>query len=598
MKNLFGEDVGKRARGATKTLRQKEALGCIACDLDRAPGAVKVINLDLVTGQKVFVWAQTPGARESEQGLELVGPSGQFLWDELRAVGITREDCDIQNICRCQPVTSVDGNTPTKRQIKCCSVHSAQAIQRNGGAAVVHLILGKIAGLELLGKLYSKAKAAVWVPQWNAYAVCADHPARVLRAGGKKAGWLYWNFKDKVKAVKAILDHPGRWGYVEAQDYGAVTTPREIIALAREVKKNVANGKRVAVDIEDGEINGEKAILMVGFSTRKGRARSVVLRHPEIPVDDAVIDALTMGVAALLEDPAIPKTFQHGSYDVNQLRDLLGVRVRGYVFDTQYAAFLWRSHLRTYGLDSLVGYFLQEFGDYKQMVAEYYPNLANAPLDRLVKYNGADCDVTKRVELMTEGKISLELLRVYIHAAFTLNAMEGRGPILDREALAKLKDFLAPRVEELTRQLKQIAEDPEFNPNTPAKVAALLYDQLGLPKPEDPKTHKPSRSTGKDALDFLTQQSRHPAIRLMQRHRKASKMLGALAGYEKSADMHGGELRTIWWLCGAATGRLRSGKSEKAEVEEGVMNFQNLARNVAMKNPLVSDVNWRLALED
>jgi len=62
--------------------------------------------------------------------------------------------------------------------------------------------------------------------------------------------------------------------------------------------------------------------------------------------------------------------------------------------------------------------------------------------------------------------------------------------------------------------------------------------------------------------------------------------------------MHGGELRTIWWLCGAATGRLRSGKSEKAEVEEGVMNFQNLARNVAMKNPLVSDVNWRLALED
>jgi hypothetical protein len=40
---------------------------------------------------------------------------------------------------------------------------------------------------------------------------------------------------------------------------------------------------------------------------------------------------------------------------------------------------------------------------------------------------------------------------------------------------------------------------------------------------------------------------------------------------------------------------LRSGKGDKAEAE-GVINFQNLHGNPLLKNLLVSDLDWRIAL--
>ncbi len=610
MKNLFGEETGrprvKREGASKKNGKKPEQLGCEHCTLNEVPGVNKLINIDRIKGRKVFVWAQTPGAKENEEGLELIGTAGQFLWSELKEVGITREQCDIQNVVRCAPLTSPDGNTPTKAQIKCCSVFNDQAIEKNRNEAVVHLILGKIAGVQLLGKLYSKAKAAVWHEGWNAYVVVADHPSRVLRSGGKKAGWIYLAFKDKMKAVKAILDNPGRWGYVNAQEYGAVTTPAEMCQLKEFIYGEAAWGRRVSVDIEDcPDGKGGRKMLMVGFGwgeyegkTRSGGARSVVLYHPEAEQTSKRLQPILADLRQILEDPNIKKIMHYGSSDVEAIKNELGFVVRGYDYDSMYAVYLWMSHLRKYGLDSLVGYFHPQFADYKDMCRQWMEDLSKAPLDLLVTYNCGDCDVTKRIECQTRDKISHPLLQVYVNAAFTLRAMERRGPILDRAACQKIIDFVGPRVQQLTRKLQSVSDDPDFNPNTPQRVAKLLYGTLKLPLPTDPKTKKLTRSTGKDALDFLCQKSKHPAIRLVQRYRKVSKMETSLRGYEKSADLNGGELRTIWWLTGAATGRLRSGKSEKAEVETGVMNFQNLYKNAVMKNPLVSDKNWRKALEE
>jgi uracil-DNA glycosylase family 4 len=588
-------------------------MGCEVCPLNNVPGVRKLINLDRVKGRKIMVWAQGPGEQENKRGIELCGPAGDFLWSEFQPFGITREMCDLHNVVCCWPKTSEDGHTPTKQELKCCSIYNLQAVDRNQGQAVVHLILGKIAGIQLLGRAYSKAKAAIWYEPWGAYVVVADHPARILRSGGRKAGWLYFAFRDKLKAVRAILDHPGRWGYVKAQDYGAVTVPAEMSTLKAEIYKEVKAKRRVSVDIEDGIVNGKPVILMVGFGYGdytqngawkgkegiwKGKARSVVLFHPEAKQTKSRLLPLLADLKEILEDPSVLKIMQHGSYDVTQIQRLLGIHVQGYVFDTQYASYLRHSQLRTYGLDSLVGYFFQEFADYKLMVEDWLTkngfagtvgNFSKVPLDRLVPYNCGDCDVTKRVEAKIRDKVSLALLQVYIHTAFTLGDMEQRGPLLDREAHKKLTEAIDPAIEKLKRRLQQAAGDLEFNPNTPQQIAKLLFDKQGLPQIE-------GRSTGKEVLEALTMQTDSKLPRMVLDYRGLTKMKSTyLIGYLKSADTHDGELRTIWWLTGAISGRLRSGKGDQAEAE-GIINMQNLHGNILLQNLLVSDKNWRLAL--
>jgi len=594
-RNLFGDIV-------SDPKRKGAALGCLSCPLDKlkSEGVVKNIRVDSVKGRHVFIWGLCPDALENETGEELGGRAGAILWKALRAVGIERSDCDVQNVVRCHPYYS-DAVEPPAKALKCCSIYNAEALERGGGRADVHLVLGKLAGKQLLGNRLARAKkSAVWHDEWGAYVVVTEHPQKLLRAGSK--GWLYKQFRDKMRAVAAILNNPGRFGYVKAQDYRAVETPAQMDFLKAEIKRHAARGERVSVDIEDDVIDGKRIILMVGFGmgaydvngTWKGKARCVVLNHPEADQSPERIDPLVESLCEIFEDASILKVFHHGSYDVPVVRKSFGCVIRGYDFDTQYAAYLWYPHLRAYGLDALVGHFHVEFGDYKLMVAKWMPHLSNAPLDTLITYNCADCDLTKRIEAASRDHIVHPLLQIYIHCAFTLGAMEKRGPILDYESHAKIADVVRPRVEKLKRDLQQMSGDPNFNPNTPQHIAKLLFDKLNL-------RQIAGRSTGKDILTELiatarTKAGKH-ACTLVRDYRQISKMDSTyLVGFMRSAELHDGQLRTVWWLTGAATGRLRSGRSDKAEVEEGVINFQNLHGNPLLKNLLVSDVDWRKAL--
>jgi uracil-DNA glycosylase family 4 len=569
--------------------------------LDKVPGVNKVKGLSRIEGRRIMAWAQNPGCQENEKKLELVGPSGQLLWEELEKEGITRADCDVQNVVRCWTIDKTGAeHTPTKRELKCCSIYNDDALRRNRNQAQVHLILGKMAGTQLLGRSYRKDKPVQWHEPWNAYAVLADHPSYVLRSGGRKSGWPYYSFRDRMKATKAVLNHPGRWGYVMVQDYAAAMTEKEVDRVAASIEKEAAAGRRVSVDVEDGDVDGKRAMLMVGFgwgryagrdwNSWKGASRSIILFHPEAKLPTKRIDYALRRIDQVLGDVSIRKAMHHGSYDVTAIKDLLGIRVRGYDFDTQYAAYLRYPHLRTYSLESLARFFFQEFADYKDMVAEWSGNFANVPLDRLVRYNCADADLTKRAEVWAASHVNQALLEVYIRVAFVLDRMEKTGPILDTETADRVAAIIPDRLREIERSLTRISGRADFNPGSPAQVAWLLFDKLGLPEVD-------GRSTEQDALENMAQRSGSKAPRMVAEHRKLSKILSTyVAGYRKSAEIHGGELRTVWWLTGAVTGRLRSGKGDAAE-REGIVNMQNLHGNPVLQNLLVSDRNWRRALD-
>lgn len=599
--NLFGEPLSKKG----------SILGCTACPLNEVRGVNKVQGLTRIKSRRAFIWSQSPNSTENQKGLELVGPAGRLVWDTFKLFDLTRDDFDVQNVIRCQPLDSNgEEHLPTKREIECCSVFNDKALELNRGKADVHLIFGDIAGQQLLGDSLRKDKPVFWYDPWDAYIVYAQHPSYILRKGGADAGFEYHSWKSKLAAVKYILDSPGRYGVLKSQEHISVRSLKEFDLMEREIRSE-AKLRRVSFDIEDDVIDGKRIILMAGFGighyqtkgddlSWTGKSWSVVLEHPESGYSPKLLKDMKNRVSNLVEDASIKKTLQNGAYDVRSVKETLGSRLRGFDYDTRYGTYLRFSFMRSFSLENLTYLFFPEYGDYKSIVAPYYPHLSTAPLDILVDYNGGDCDITQRLEQKFSHEVRQPLVKVYVHAGNTLDAMEKRGPCLDWTEWNKAQKIVPKLIQKLNQQLQQIAGDPNFECSSPDQVAWLLYDKLELSLPTQTKNGETStsRSTAAPILDQLQAETEESlvilVIDLVRSHRTLSKIKSTyLENYAESAKLHGGELRTRWFLTGAVTGRLRSG----GEGTRGFINFQNLSGEKLIQSMLVSDPNWRKAMD-
>jgi uracil-DNA glycosylase family 4 len=596
--NLFGQQT--TARG--------EILGCSACPLDRQPNTNKVLGLDRIKRRRAMLWSQSPGAKENERELELVGQSGQLLWRTLKQFGLTRNHFDVQNVVRCQP-RGEDGQNrdPEKRELTCCSVYNQEALELNRGRAAIHVILGEIAGAQLLGDDFKKDRPVFWYAPWDAYVLYNWHPSYLLRNEDESRDtWEYQSWRDRFAAVWPILEHPGRFGYLKSRDYRTVRTHAEFDEMERALRAEQAAGRRVSNDVEAATVDGKRVMTMSGFGTGHFKDAknytdwtstcwSVVLDHPESGYEPTHLREMQQRVKKLVEDPELKKTYANGNSDEEAYVKAFGARVRGYDYDTQYGTFLRYSFLRACGLEPLMYRFFPEFADYKEIVGEWdfrAGNFTKGTIENLVLRNCGDCEVTQKLEQRFSGEVKPELVKVYIHAGKVLSKMESRGPILDRQNWQKAMTVVPEMIEKLDRQLQHVSGEPNFNCGSDKQVAWLIYDVLGLEPPEG------VRSTGKEILNLLLAESGNKTLELVMKNRGLRIIRGTfLNGYARSADKHGGELRTIWWLTGAVTGRLRSGKGTRDE-EEGIVNFQNLHGNPLLMNLLVSDKNWRLALQE
>lgn len=590
--NLFGQLLG--ARG--------EILGCDSCPLDKEKRIRKVKGLERVTGRRAMIWAQSPDEADTRRGIQFAGSVGEFVWKELGKYGLKPADFDVQHVLRCRPLLDKEEreHDPTKRELGCCSVYNDDALRRNRGAAAVHLILGDVAGLQLLGKAFKKDAPVAWHAPWDAYVVLNFLPSRLLAKGGTKAGWEYFTWKDRLRAVKACVDHPGRWGFVKAQNYSQVRTHAEFDAMEKALLHEARQKRRVSVDVETGFVDGKAALLMTGFGTGryegeakdawKGKCWSVVLDHPASGYSARHARDMTERVKRLVEDADLKKTLQHGSSDKGVFKSN-GMLLRGYDYDTNLGTYLRYSFLKSCGLEALTYRFFPEFADYKDTVEEWVENFADAPLDRLTLRNCGDCDITQRLEQRFSSQVNQALMKVYIHAGITLAKMETRGPVLDWVEWKKAKEILPKMVESIDRNLQRITGNMEFKA-TDRQVAEYVYDVLGSAPDEEL-----GRSTVKDVLSKKYVETGNPFFDLVPKRRTIAKLENTyIDGYAKSARVHDGELRTIWWLTGAVTGRLRSGQG--GDERKGIINLQNIHGLPLLQNMLVSDVNWRKALDE
>src|SRR6266446_4043763 len=437
-----------RSGGRSKPSSSGQKLGCQFCPRNNVPGIQKIFGS--VEGKPLFLWVQSPGADENAEGRELVGRAGRWLWQELKQVGVRRIDCDIQNVVRCWPADRDDeenswvARDPLKEELKCCSMYTKQAIAQS--KAKVWLVMGQIAREQLFGK----KKRAMTFYQGQTRVFLADHPAYFIRGTASKS--RLDQFRETLRLVKEELNNKGgRFSFIQTRDYRAIKTRKEALQAAREILELARSGERIIYDEEDDVIDGKRVLLCVGASGKPGTSYVFVLDHPENQVSESEKQVVRDVVKSLLKHPH-PKGMHHGNYDVERYEELLGVKTENFDFDTQYGEYMRDPTQHGYNLSAIVERNLPKYSGYKDIVQEAVPegmtveqgreigefHLAQVPLQKVIWYNGADCDVTKQIELGARDKVPLALVRVYTDAAFPIDEMQQNGPLLDYDQYEKV----------------------------------------------------------------------------------------------------------------------------------------------------------------
>lgn len=580
--NILDNTVGDPKETLKRGKPQR--LGCMGCPLDGTGRKLK--GLKRIQQRPAMIWGLHPSKVDIDAGSEFHAGWAEFLWSELREVGLTRKMFDIQNIVRCRASEFGRDREPTVVEMKHCSVYNGEALERNGKAAKLHLIFGKIAAQQLLGAEYSATSPVIWSRKWNARVLFLEHPTYFWR--GNAPPWKLSNFRLRLKAAKFFYNNPGQFTYFTKRCDFKVVGPRrgDVDEYFNYLEQAPAHKQRVALDIETGLIAGERKVLMIAGSWEKNVSRCLPIDHKEAnpKIRTYSVDRLR----AFLGDPKIKKVFQYGCSDRDGLWRLLRIAVRGFNFDTMYAHYFVYSFLKKHGLDSIASEGYPLYGDYKGMVD--HSKLADLPLDEVALYNNADAALTKLIELDYAPLFPANLMQTYVPASQQFYDMQKRGPLLDREYLVFAKLMIRPFLKKLTRELRVLAGNPHFNPGANEQVAHLLYKKFKFKLPSGEK----EGSTGIETLTALAEASGHPFPMMIAQFRRFAKMDSTyLQNYENSADIHNGELHTKWNLTGTATGRASSGGGK----DPGIINMQNLHGDLMLKNLMVSDVKWKEVLE-
>ena len=171
-----------------------ECAACAMCGLcngrkQAVPGQGYAENPDIM-----FI-GEAPGADEDEQGLAFVGRAGQLLTKMIAAMGYTRDEVFIANICKCRPPNN---RTPTPEEMAACIPFLKRQIALIKPKYIV--ALGNTAILGLLGKTGIMRLHGEWQTFEGIPLMPTFHPAYLLRAPAAKRDC--WN---DLKLVMAKL---------------------------------------------------------------------------------------------------------------------------------------------------------------------------------------------------------------------------------------------------------------------------------------------------------------------------------------------------------------------------------------------------------
>lgn len=315
----------------------------------------------------------------------------------------------------------------------------------------------------------------------------------------------------------------------EERDYAALAD----VAAIREFLESVPKSQEIAVwpTIAPSDVEGEgfgSRVVAIELSPGAGIARTISM-PPHEPEQKKVIEALR----PWFEDAARPKIV----HDPKVFEILFG-QVRGIRHAIALYSFLLRPTTANH--------------EHAEVVLRYL-NVA------LSGASGERADTLQRLVPILREKIEeLGLAQIYeemdLPLAAVLAEMENCGVRVDPDALGEMSATMETEVRSLEKTIWEMA-GTEFNVNSPAQLAEILFDKLNLSPPA--RRGGKVRSTAADILEAMA--ATHELPGKVLEFREISKLKSTYVdALPKLIYPDTGRLHTRFSQTGAATGRLSS----------------------------------------
>jgi DNA polymerase I len=274
----------------------------------------------------------------------------------------------------------------------------------------------------------------------------------------------------------------------------------------------------------------------------------------------ALTEADQKALAAWLADPTKPKAVHDLKGPLLALRDH-GYDLAGVTSDTALAAYLALPGQRTFDLADLALRYLRrelradEADSGGQLTLDGGEDEADEAIATTeVVRARAVVDLARALDDDLESRGGTRLLaEIEMPLVDVLARMEAVGIAVDGDELASLSAEYGGSVKQAAQEAYAII-GKEINLGSPKQLQVVLFEELALPKTKRIKT---GYTTDADSLQTLLEQTGHPFLEHLMRHRDWSRLKTVVDGLIPMVD-DTGRVHTTFNQTIAATGRLSS----------------------------------------
>lgn len=558
------------------------------------------------TNAKIAFVGEAPGKDEIRAMQPFVGPTGQMLNQMLSSVGIDRRQCYLTNVVRERP----DGNDfgkfyfDTKRtkptplleasiqRLKDELVSIRPNVIVALGAEPLRAITGHRSITNWRGSILRSLEGIKLIPTY--------HPAYVLRVYEARP-IVELDLRRVVEESLSIHTLLPRVNF---------TTRPTCNQVLQYLEKRP---KRIAFDIE----TTQNFVRCLGLSDAIGSAICIpFVRNATQPkIGSTILPFLAEGYGSnsarvglnwnywseeeereilnatqkLFEIKDIEFVAQNAPFDTTVLESQLGLQVRGRILDTMLMHHCVYPELPK-GLDFLASIYTRY---------PYYSDYDASNDEQVWTYNCYDAATTFEVSEVLDNELEegglAEFYESHIQpTSLAMTRTQNRGVLIDTVERSKQLETITEDITKLTSSIRQMVNDPSFNPSSPKQVGIFLYQKLKLPVVRNHKTGQPT--TGKDAMESLARKhTEHEALfNALQKHSSLETVRSGFLSKQLGVD---NRIFTSFNTAGTTTGRLSSSESFWLGASTNLQNIRKPS-NGADRRCFIADKGFLLLKAD
>ncbi len=371
-------------------------------------------------------------------------------------------------------------------------------------------------------------------------------------------------------------------------DYQTVTTREELADVVRAISTPAG----FAFDTETTSQDPMRSALVgLSFSVGAGKAWYIPVGHmvPSLSQGEGQGVGATSDVSAPLvvvgatpvqlpleevlatlrpvfADPSVPKFAHNANFDLTVLAEH-GVEAKGVTLDSMIAATLVGR--RAIGLKELaLEMFRVEMTPISELIGTGRKQITmdRVPVEKAAPYAAADADFAWRVQDRLRSEVDREnqghvLFDIEMPLLPVIVSMERAGVLVDRSVLSEMSEQLTADIAAIERDASGALGGRQLNLNANQQLAAVLFDELGVPRTRRTKT---GYTMDANALEGLLENEDldHRAyllIKAILKYREFSKLKSTYV--DTLPDLihpRTGRVHTSFNQVGSATGRLSS----------------------------------------